>query len=542
MNNSRRKQFGRSAFLMIFIMIFSMLSLPLYACASEKEYRVDSAEFKIIVEDNGDISVGEIWKLTFEKGSFSRFSKDIYNPPNQLEYIKEVGIGKGRINGSDVEYTKTEERPEDPEPHYCVVPNSDRFTVSWIRKSENESVEYEIYYKLPKAVRLDENDRAAFCLRPIGENFPKEVGSVKATVVIPTKDDTLNYTVSSGSGTVSANMITFTDSNHSGMYKLRFDMSSANFHDLTRVADVVIPESALKSNNSEAAAAIALIGGFFVLPIGVVAGVPIARKHHYKKLSKENPDFMDEAADRLEASGIPYAWYAIPPFRNIYSTDNYMKLFYIELFDLNKKGYINITPEGLLINRAFPSGEWDEVQSSMDRAFLDMLCKLFPVVSGESGSVIDFAGMKENAASSSFASGLLNELYKWLLKYSKVVKNSPRFTEIKTEGQLESIKKDLKLWQSLHKYTGQNLTAQDCFRLVERMGKVTSYTILSFLNSVNIGQYTESTTYNDDSYYFLYYVNHSFSAGSSGSSSGGSSCASCSSCSSCSGCGGGGAS
>ncbi len=541
MRTESRKRFGKYLFLIIFIMIFSIIALPLYARADEKEYRVDSADFTVIVYENGDIAIGEIWKITFEKGSFSRFSKDIYNPPNQLEYFKEIAIGKGRINGADAEYTKSDERLDDPEPHYCAVAKSDRYTISWIRKSENETVEYEIYYKLPKAVRLNENGRAEFCLRPIGENFPKEVGSVNATVLLPAEDNTMNYTVSTGSGTVSKDAVTFTSSNHSGMYKLRFDMSSDNFHDLTRVTDVVIPESALKSNDSsDVAAAMAITGGLLVIPIGAIASIPIARKRRYKKLTKEDPDFMKDAADRLEASGIPYIWYNMPPFRNIYSNDSYLKLFYTELFDLHKKGYITITPQGLLINRAFPAGEWDEVQSSMDRAFLDMLCKMFPMISSEGGSVIDFGSMKENVAGNSFAHGLLNELYKWVMQYAKAIKSSPTFNQLKTEGQVENIKKDLKLWQSFTKYLGQNITAQDCFQLLERTGKIGSYTILNFINSVQVGKYTEIISDNDDTYYFLYYVNHSFSSGS-GSSSGGSGCSSCSSCSSCSGCGGGGA-
>ena len=60
--------------------------------AAEKQYRIDSADFRVDLEKNGDAVITEHWTVTYEKGEFTHFYKDVYNAPNKLEYIKDLHL------------------------------------------------------------------------------------------------------------------------------------------------------------------------------------------------------------------------------------------------------------------------------------------------------------------------------------------------------------------------------------------------------------------------------------------------------------------
>ena len=77
------------------------LLLPVTASAETKSYSVSSAEFHVSFADNGDATVTEDWSVQYEKGSFTRFYKDIYNAFNQLEYISDVQVQSCKINGTE---------------------------------------------------------------------------------------------------------------------------------------------------------------------------------------------------------------------------------------------------------------------------------------------------------------------------------------------------------------------------------------------------------------------------------------------------------
>ena len=65
---------------------------PLTAQADSKSYRTDEADFDIRFDRNGAATITESWTVTYTSGSFTRFSKDIYNPGNQLEYMPVINV------------------------------------------------------------------------------------------------------------------------------------------------------------------------------------------------------------------------------------------------------------------------------------------------------------------------------------------------------------------------------------------------------------------------------------------------------------------
>ncbi|WP_455529268.1 hypothetical protein, partial [Ruminococcus sp.] len=158
----------------LFIIAFTVC--PLCAFADNKSYSVDGAEFRVTLTQSGEAIIYEKWDVTYHSGEFSKFYKDIYNPNNALEYIKNIDIMGAAINGKTAEYQSGDNRADGS---YYVESKSDRFTVSWYQHALGETVEYEIKYNIKDAVKSDGSGRAKFAVRLIGENFPKTVGSVK---------------------------------------------------------------------------------------------------------------------------------------------------------------------------------------------------------------------------------------------------------------------------------------------------------------------------------------------------------------------------
>ena len=115
------------------ILLLTVLILPLTASADDKQYSVDSAVFRISFADNGDASITEHWTVTYTKGSFTRFYKDIYNAFNQLEYIPSVDVQSCKLNGKEASPSKSVDRNPG---HYYLEPQSDRYTIHWLCSSK----------------------------------------------------------------------------------------------------------------------------------------------------------------------------------------------------------------------------------------------------------------------------------------------------------------------------------------------------------------------------------------------------------------------
>ncbi|MBQ5338692.1 MAG: hypothetical protein J6Z40_05950, partial [Oscillospiraceae bacterium] len=66
------------------LLLTVLMMQPLTAFADDKQYQVDAADFNVSFTENGDACITEDWIVTYTRGSFTRFYKDIYNPNNQL--------------------------------------------------------------------------------------------------------------------------------------------------------------------------------------------------------------------------------------------------------------------------------------------------------------------------------------------------------------------------------------------------------------------------------------------------------------------------
>lgn len=526
---------------MMIVMVTAFAAFPLSAGADDKEYRVDKVEFRVLLEENGSAKIIESWTVTFEKGSFTRFSKDIYNPNNQLEYIKELHVGKARINGVDAVYQKNMDRIDG---HYTVQMESDRYSINWFQSAQNETVTYEIGYVIDNAVKLDENNRASFCYRFIGENFPESVGNVTATIVMPKKDNTVNYNLSDGEGKVKGTDLIFNTKNHYGMYKVRLDMSPEGFGDLKRVIDVKVPGSVTRSSGDDLGTSVIFIVFFGIVAFFVIGSTPAAllSKKRVSRMLIKDPLCFKDSAKRIDSYNIPYAWYLLKPFIKRSSIQTYGTLFFVEIFDLCNKGLLSVTSEGLKVNTSSGSGSWDKLQVNMDRSFIDMVCRNFVVSYDLDGRMIPFSGIESKLSKQSYDHTIFNEMIKWAKEYESQIKTSTLYMQLESEGRLEPLKNDLNFWHKNGAYADYNIEAYDCISTILRTGNIDNFTVLMMIYS-RMARRVSSSHPDDSMNTFVCYIDSCMHTSARDSSSGysGGGCSSCSSCSSCSGCGGGGA-
>ena len=60
------------------VLLLAVMITPLNAFADDKQYQINSADFTIELETNGDAVITEQWQVQYVRGSFTRFYKDIF--------------------------------------------------------------------------------------------------------------------------------------------------------------------------------------------------------------------------------------------------------------------------------------------------------------------------------------------------------------------------------------------------------------------------------------------------------------------------------
>ena len=93
-----------------------LFSLSVAVFAEDKQYSVDSAVFSAKIMNDGSVYVTEEWTVSFEKGDFTRFYKDIHADKKEESFshfeIKGVWIDcKHRNDPSSNNYLQSIRRP-----------------------------------------------------------------------------------------------------------------------------------------------------------------------------------------------------------------------------------------------------------------------------------------------------------------------------------------------------------------------------------------------------------------------------------------------
>lgn len=84
------------SFILFFILIY-FTHIQVYA--SDKEYDIKQATFDIYLTEDGNAKITENWSISFTKGDFTRFYKDIYKNLPKVENFDKIEIDSFLING-----------------------------------------------------------------------------------------------------------------------------------------------------------------------------------------------------------------------------------------------------------------------------------------------------------------------------------------------------------------------------------------------------------------------------------------------------------
>ena len=239
MNHRINRHFFRLAGIICAAACVFFSAAPLYAAAEEKSYQTDAAMFDISFSESGTATVTEFWSVTYTSGSFTRFYKDFFNPGNQLEYMPDINVISCHINGVEAVATNSMDRIDN---HYFFEhSSSQKYTIHWFKAAQNETVQYDITYEIPNAVKLDENNQAEYCYRLIGANFPKTVGEVNTRIHLPDSNALKKANFSSGGYDTDGNTLYSSAQNVKGVFKVRLYMDPQYFGALQRIAAVDVP-------------------------------------------------------------------------------------------------------------------------------------------------------------------------------------------------------------------------------------------------------------------------------------------------------------
>ena len=523
-------------------------ALPVTVNADNKVYNVDNALFTLNIEPDGSAVVSEKWTVTFISGSFTRFCKDICSPANQLEYIAPDDITVLECNINDIPARLNSGQREDG--HYFIDLNNPNPTINWYHNASDETVTYDITYRINNAVKLNENDRAMLSYRFIGDDFSKTVDHTGLSINLPQADDSAKCDVNYGTTNYLADKGVFTNDseNVSGIYKAELEMDPAVFDGLKRIVDVNVPErvqrSVQRSAESSDLKGLWFFAGFAVFIIGLCIFASSA-KSKVRRTFQKDPDHFKRAADELESYGFPFMFY----FINSSPKQNHLsKMIMTEMIDLYKKGRLSFEDEGFRIRDNVGYGSDDDIMQC-DNEFLSFISgrSLDPNSKSYDINFIRYADFRNGLDNKQEASNIYQWLSRWEMKYLGAVRRNQSFKETRKDKTFKKALSTIWQWANYASDMTPGCHPSDCFGMMKRNQTPSLYTVLEMLNTYKFSSASGSS---DDLPFFLFCSAFSDSAfaqydiqksAASSSDSSGSGCSSCSSCGGCGGCGGGGA-
>lgn len=230
------------SFILFFILIY-FTHIQVYA--SDKEYDIKQATFDIYLTEDGNAKITENWSISFTKGDFTRFYKDIYKNLPKVENFDKIEIDSFLINGVLCEQVNN--NYERNKYTYYASSYDNYYTLQWFYPATNETVNYTCTYTLSNVVKETDNDKALFCYRVIGDNFEKKIDKTIVNIYLP-KDSTIDvqYAPTSKYETTN-NCITFTNNNSKGMQKYHIRTNASIFNHLKYVSLSEIKQQEMKS-------------------------------------------------------------------------------------------------------------------------------------------------------------------------------------------------------------------------------------------------------------------------------------------------------
>ena len=172
-------------FILIAILCIVMMPLGAFSVrAEEKEYSVPAADFEVEIKNDGTVHVTENWEVSYTRGDFTRFYKDIYRTvPTEETFNLDEDSMKVSIDGKECApaYNTT-----DRENYTFFLEKSfEEYTVHCFLASSHVNRKYQISYTIKDAVKKVDGEYYLVTFRMIGANFPKTVRHVSALYTAP---------------------------------------------------------------------------------------------------------------------------------------------------------------------------------------------------------------------------------------------------------------------------------------------------------------------------------------------------------------------
>lgn len=209
---------------------------------ADKVYNINSADFNILINDDGSARITETWEVSYQKGEFSRFYKNILMDLPESESFNGIKNFSANIDG--IPCTPTDDTTGRPDGHVALTKNGKIATYELFKKSENQTRQFQVNYTLPDIIKLVDNEYYFFSYRALPKGYQKKIDDFKITVELanPTTEAEIELKyLTDGKPMKDGKKIIITAHNVNDLQKIQLKITGKTF---------IIPETSKISNVS----------------------------------------------------------------------------------------------------------------------------------------------------------------------------------------------------------------------------------------------------------------------------------------------------
>jgi hypothetical protein len=504
---------------MLFVLIIGCFNIT--AFAEDKEYTIESAQFYIEINDDGSATVSEFWTVTYEKGSFSRFYKNIYTSvPKDENFI--IEFEEVLVDGKSCTYTGDTSQRVDYT--YSIVENYDTTRYEIYMNSENETRNFVVTYTLYDVIKCVNNDYYLFKYRLLPMGFKENISEVYVSINFPDYTcESISLSATKGKETLEDYGATVYAKNVSDLYQITFKFDGPT------ISGVLIDKPIdLKIDNADGGLMSFIISAIFVFifhvgPILLIVlffGIAIFLSLKQTKQLKEELATNPYLLVNLYQKWVPK--YFTPAEFACILTENKCLSYAVCLAELVSQGIVKINPDYQYIVYPIKHNNHNILQV-LDECRVYAIKKKMPIESNGDYWLLPVQYIEIFFKKSKGYDLVYKNTYKTLLTRKN----------IKDKELLRDIQKMRSLASIMH--------------LLETMPIVELSDVIQYYNySYNYVPYycfqkqdKDKDVFRDDSFYLTVVMLSAYQATHGHSSSSSSGCSSCSSCGGgCGGCGG----
>lgn len=224
----------------LLILVVLISSFSVISFAVDKNYNFDSADFYIDFNKDGSATVTEVWKVTYNLGTYQTFYKNIYLavPDTEKFQIKFVEVWVDDVQCSLITNTKNPS-----EYTYALINKQDVLSYEIYAKSEKQTREYRVTYVLQNVVKKVDNKYYWFEYRLLPKGYKENIDDFNIYINIPNGITKYDYRLSWGQTSENESTIHTYVKNVSDLFMIRLKMHGDN-----SVFNITNPTSHIKAH------------------------------------------------------------------------------------------------------------------------------------------------------------------------------------------------------------------------------------------------------------------------------------------------------